>query len=225
MKKKNITKEKIYDVLFHENKKKGLNKLGIMASYSWDKDPKHLGFVFSRYKFVSKMFLGKKSVLEIGASDGWLSRIVKQNVKELTVSDFDPEFIKFGKKLYSKKYPTKFILHDMTKNFTKKKYDAIYALDVLEHIPKKKENIFIKNIVKSMNPTGVLILGCPSIESQRYTNPKQQGHVNCKSGKEFKSFLESFFSNVFLFSMNDEVLHTGFEKMSHYLFLICTNPK
>ena len=38
-----------------------------MASFSWDKDPKHLGFVFSRYKFVSKMFSGKNKVLEIGA--------------------------------------------------------------------------------------------------------------------------------------------------------------
>ena len=80
-----------------------------MASFSWDKDPKHLGFVFSRYKFVSKMFSGKNKVLEIGASDGWISRIVKQSVTELTVSDFDPEFIKFGKRWMIKNFQKNFL--------------------------------------------------------------------------------------------------------------------
>ena len=111
-----------------------------------------------------------------------------------------------------KKFSKKFLVHDMTLGPTKVKYDAIYALDVLEHISKKKEKIFIKNIISSMKANGALILGCPSIESQKYTNSKEQGHLNCKSGQEFKSLLESFFHNVFLFSMNDEVLHTGFEK-------------
>ncbi|MCA6302689.1 MAG: hypothetical protein IM629_12150, partial [Phenylobacterium sp.] len=33
-------------------------------------------------------------------------------------------------------------------------------------------------------------------------------------------FMLKFFSNVFLFSMNDEVVHTGFAPMAHYLFAI-----
>ena len=35
--------------------------------------------------------------------------------------------------------------------------------------------------------------------------------------------MEKFFRNVFMFSMNDEVLHTGFEKMSNYIFALCVN--
>lgn len=224
-KKKFITKEKIYDVLFEDEKKNGLNKFGIMSSFSWDKDPKHLVFVLSRYKFVSKMFAGKKKVLEVGACDGWLSRVVKQNVRHLTVSDFDKAFLDFGKKNTSKHYPQNFLLHDMVNKPTKEKFDAIYALDVLEHISKRSENKFIKNVIKSLNNSGSIIIGCPSLESQKFTNMKEQGHVNCKSGKEFRSFFEKYFYNVYLFSMNDEVLHTGFEKMSHYLIALCTNPK
>mgnify|MGYP007028595943 CR=1 FL=1 len=34
-----------------------------------------------------------------------------------------------------------------------------------------------------------------------------------------------FFDNVFLFSMNDEVVHTGFTPMAHYLFALCVGPK
>ncbi len=32
-------------------------------------------------------------------------------------------------------------------------------------------------------------------------------------------------SYVFLFSMNDEVVHTGFSKMAHYLLALCVTPK
>jgi hypothetical protein len=35
--------------------------------------------------------------------------------------------------------------------------------------------------------------------------------------------LQEFFHNVFIFCMNDEVLHTGFHKMAHYIFALgCT---
>jgi hypothetical protein len=66
----------------------------------------------------------------------------------------------------------------------------------------------------------------PSLESQPYASPgSKEGHVNCKSGKDFKDLMEKFFANVFLFSMNDEVVHTGFEKMAHYLIVVCTSKK
>jgi hypothetical protein len=62
----------------------------------------------------------------------------------------------------------------------------------------------------------------PSAESQSYAAPQSKlGHVNCKSGKDFKSLMERYFHNVFLFSMNDEVVHTGFYPMAHYLFAMC----
>lgn len=39
--------------------------LGEMHSEAWARDPKRLGFTFSRYKFVAKMLQGQ-SILEIG---------------------------------------------------------------------------------------------------------------------------------------------------------------
>ena len=73
---------------------------------------------------------------------------------------------------------------------------------------------------------GVLILGIPSIESQKYASKiSKEGHVNCKSADEFSKILETYFNNVFMFSMNDEVIHTGFGKMAHYLIAICCYKK
>jgi hypothetical protein len=38
--------------------------------------------------------------------------------------------------------------------------------------------------------------------------------------------LSQFFHNVFIFSMNDEVVHTGFHPMAHYIIgLGCTRKE
>ena len=74
--------------------------------------------------------------------------------------------------------------------------------------------------------TGVLIVGSPSLQSQPYASEGSKlGHVNCKDGQDLKSLFEKYFENVFLFSMNDEAVHTGFHPMAHYLFVICTCKK
>ena len=51
----------------------------------------------------------------------------------------------------------------------------------------------------------------PSLESQKYASKQsKEGHVNCKSGENLKKLLNKYFINNFVFSMNDEVVHTGF---------------
>ena len=112
-----------------------------------------------------------------------------------------------------------FFLHNFIKTYTQKKYNGIYSLDVLEHIHKKKEKDFLKNICKSLKSNGSLIIGMPTLESQKYASKVSKlGHINCKSKKELKSLLLKYFNNVYMFSMNDEVVHTGYDKMSHYIF-------
>jgi hypothetical protein len=61
----------------------------------------------------------------------------------------------------------------------------------------------------------------PSLESQIYASPNSKaGHVNCKTMPDFKSTLLTYFHNVFMFGMNDEMVHTGFHKMAHYLIAL-----
>ena len=40
-----------------------------------------------------------------------------------------------------------------------------------------------------------------------------------------KATLARHYHNVFLFSMNDEVIHTGYAKMAHYLFAVCCSRR
>ena len=73
----NIKKNKIISKHLFTNKKKfGEAKLGLASSYIWQNDPKSLVISLSRYKFVSKMLLGKDNVLEVGCGDSFQNRIV-----------------------------------------------------------------------------------------------------------------------------------------------------
>ena len=220
------TKEKQYSILFDVVKKHGVSEFGLMANQSWNEDPKRTLFTLSRYKFVSKMFEGFEDVLEIGCADAFGSRLVLQTVKNFVAVDFDPVFIKDIERRYDKSWPFKYYLNDMLKTPVNGKFNGVFCLDVLEHIKPIDEEKFINNSIYSLKEDGVFIAGMPSIESQKYASKaSKEGHVNCKSGDEFKKTMLNYFKNVFLFSMNDEVLHTGYAPMSHYLFVVCTGIK
>jgi len=101
----------------------------------------------------------------------------------------------------------------------------VYCLDLLEHIPRRREQTFLANLRQSIRSSGACVVGTPSLESQTHASPQSKaGHVNCKSGPDLARLLRGHFSNVFLFSMNDEVVHTGFAPMAHYLLAVCTGP-
>ncbi|MEW6087947.1 MAG: class I SAM-dependent methyltransferase [bacterium] len=219
------TKEPQFNNLFNNYQKLGPVKLGMHASHIWRTDPKRLVFMLARYKFVAKMLSGCKEVLEIGCGDGFGAEIVLQEVKKVHCVDFDPLFIDHCCKEKQNKRLT-FEMADLTKRPVFPRKDGIYAVDVLEHIKKSDESNFLKNIVSSLKRNGVCIIGTPTLESQMYASIwSKEGHVNCKSGVDLKNCMMRYFEHVFLFSMNDEIVHTGFYPMAHYLFALCTNPK
>lgn len=220
------TREKQYQVLLDKFEKKGLETLGLMTSQAWDDDPKRLAFTFARYKFVAKMLSGRNSVLEIGCADAVGTRIVRQEVKKLTAVDFDPVFVEDANRRMNPKWRFDCFVHDMLKGSVRGRYDAIYALDVLEHIEPRDEARFMRNLTASLDRHGVAIIGMPSLESQPFASAQsKEGHVNCKSMPDLKAGLQKYFHNVFVFSMNDEVVHTGYHKMAHYLLALCCDKR
>lgn len=220
------TKEPQYEALVTLKKGKGLTTLGMMNNQVWQDDPRRLVFTLSRYKFVAKLLDGKNRALEVGCGDAFASRIVKQEVQSLTVLDFDPIFVADIQDRADPYWLIESAVHDMLSGPYPGTFDAIYSLDVLEHIEQVNELLFIENIIRSLSIQGVLIVGMPSLESQAYASVQSKlGHVNCKSGKDLKALFELYFHNVFLFSMNDEVVHTGFTPMAHYVIAVCTTPR
>ena len=218
--------EKQYSQYFTNRDSIGNEVLGSMATDRWRSDSKLLGVTLSRYKFVSKMFTNFESVLEIGAADGWYSRLVFNEVKKLTLSDFDEIWLDdFKSQDIYRGSETEYLIHDFVSSPLKLRFDGIYGLDVLEHIKPTDQANFLANVCASISPQGVAIFGMPSAESQIYASEgSKAGHVNCQSGEELRDNLKKHFENVFIFSMSDEVVHTGFLPMAHYLIALCTGP-
>lgn len=194
-------------------------RMGLMAAYRWAHDPKTLVFVLARYKFVAKMLAGYDRVLEVGCADGFGSRIVRQAVGSLTAIDIDRQMIEDAKKNASKNFPIEFRCDRMDRLLAR--FDAVYALDVLEHVDPDEEQQFMEDFT-ALAPLG--IIGMPSLESQQYASPFSAAHhVNCKTESGLRETMRQHYRHVFILGMNDEVVHTGFGPMCQYRFAIGIN--
>jgi 2-polyprenyl-3-methyl-5-hydroxy-6-metoxy-1,4-benzoquinol methylase len=207
--------------------REGLARLGIMTNQRWRDDPRGLLFILARYKFVAKMLAGRKRVVEIGCADAFGTRIVQQEVGAVTATDFDPVFIDDARnRMDAEGWRCETVVHDiLTGPVPPGGFDAAYTLDVFEHIVPEREDLFVRNIAGSLAVHGVAIIGSPSLQSQAYASEgSKAGHVNCKDGSAYREVMQRHFANVFLFSMNDEVVHTGFTPMAHYFLALCVTP-
>ncbi|MCG3175098.1 MAG: Ubiquinone biosynthesis O-methyltransferase [Candidatus Omnitrophica bacterium] len=207
---------------------RGGTTLGPWSSNIWRHDPRHLGFLLARYKFCAKMLEGKKSVLEIGCGDAMGLPVLLQTVGSVHGVDFEPLVLEDAARRLKREGVSgcRLSVADLTRRPVPGRYDAAYSLDVIEHIPERLERRFVGNIVRSLTPQGVLILGTPNITAQRYASPASRaGHINLKSGPDLRRLLSAYFDNVFLFSMNDEVVHTGYGPMAHYLIAMGAGRK
>ena len=207
-------KDPIYDMLDTQ----GSISMGDYASFTWRDDPKHLLFSLSRYKFCAKMLNGKNRVMEVGCGDAFCFPIMLQSIGSMHGVDMEPVVIENNKKRLKNEERCSFEVIDATKEKATGTFDAIISMDVIEHIPNSTEDTFMQNICSNLTEQGVVIIGTPNVTAKEYASEiSNRGHVNLKSGEELHSLLDKYFHNTFSFSMNDEVVHTGFTNMAHYI--------
>lgn len=199
----------------------GFERLGLMASQTWYEDPRSVLFKLARYKFVSKLLQGAENVLEVGCGDAFYSRLVQQAVSSLTVSDHDPLLLQDAIDRSPDRWRPNTLVFNPLEERLRPTFEAVYLLDVFEHIPPQSTAQFMTGVCSALKQSGRLIVGIPSRESQLYASEiSKEGHVNCLSGDELVDVLSDYAQNIMLFSMNDEVVHTGFAPMAHYLFAV-----
>lgn len=215
---KKIAHEAQNQIQFDTYHEKGGVVLGPYTSHIWRNDPKHLLFLLARYKFCSKVLSGKKNILEVGCGDSFGTGIVLQTVERIHGIDIEPLVIEDNIKRAEYGDRSTYEVQDITAGRLKDTYDGAFALDVIEHIPADLEQNFMENIANSLVRDAVCIIGTPNITAQQHASKESAiGHINLKSAENLKNLMEPYFENVFIFSMNDEVVHTGFTPMAHYL--------
>jgi 2-polyprenyl-3-methyl-5-hydroxy-6-metoxy-1,4-benzoquinol methylase len=203
--------------------------LGESASYNWIDDPSRLLFSLSRYKFVAKVFDGFESVLEVGSADGLGAYLVSRRVKDIICVDIDSELIESARSSVSRYARNISFFHgDITDNsFLKGRiFNGIFLLDVLEHISIDDEDNFLNNLCIRLAPFGSLVIGMPSLESQKYASKLSKiGHINCKTHDQLQKLCQKHFNVCYMFGANDEIIHTGYSAMQHYRLALCSDPK
>ena len=95
------------------------------------------------------------------------------------------------------------------------------SLDVIEHIQPDYEYLFLETIDKNLAGDGIAVIGTPNVTSEQYASPlSREGHVNLYDHDRLRASLGQLFHNVFMFGINDEVVHTGYAPMCHYLVAV-----
>lgn len=200
--------------------------LGPWTSYSLIYDPKHLAFVLSRYKFVAKLLQGRERVMEIGSGDGFGLSVVAQAVKHVYAVDWDRRLLEGNARRLKHLTNLTYVDADLNKESPKLEVDAAYWIDVLEHLDAAAESIVIENILRCLPDEGVLITGTPNKTAAQYASPQSEAlHINLKTMEELRALMQRYFRNVFMFGMNDEVVHTGYAPMCHYLWSLAVGVR
>jgi len=226
MKGERLSQRELYEIASKYQFESEIISLGPWTSYSMLHDPKHMSFVLSRYKFAAKMLEGKDDVLEIGCGDAFGIPIVAQGVKSVLGIDVDDSMISDNSMRLKSIKNIKFQKYNICDGGLDQVFDAAYSIDVIEHLDAGLEKSFMDNTVECLKDNGVYICGTPNITANQYATERSAiQHINLKSQKSLKELMLQYFENVFMFSMNDEVLHTGYAPMGHYLFAVGAGKK
>ncbi len=203
--------------------------MGKQTSLGFMLDPKHLGFVLARYKFVAKMAssAGLKKAVEIGCGDAFPTAVVAQVVDSIHAVDLEPQTLEHRARNSAVDEKVTFAAHDiLAAPVAGGPFDLAYSMDVIEHIPVEVEETYYKNIVASLADRSMAIIGTPNKAAEAYQSEHSRiSHINLKTHAALRAGMQKHFDYVLMFGLNDEVVHTGFPEMCHYLLAVGLNPK
>jgi len=179
----------------------------------------------ARYKFACRMISRDDAVLEVGCGSGLGAMFISQHCRSVEGVDTNKKEISEAATINRRKN-LRFRVADIFSLPMKKKYDVLVALDVIEHMPLAQGRRFISRAARLLKKDGMLILGTPSVYSYDYQGKfSRAAHVKLYDQDELRALAGKYFGRVLAFSMNDELVHTGFPKMSWYYFILGFVPK
>jgi 2-polyprenyl-3-methyl-5-hydroxy-6-metoxy-1,4-benzoquinol methylase len=192
--------------------------LGPYLSYQVRHTPRRLLFSMSYNKFAAKVIGADKSILEIGCGEGLTSTILAEFSSRYVGVDIDGAAIAHAQNVFSTEQRTFHQLDIMTDTALSGPFDAVASFDVIEHIHPQNEGRFLDKMMGYISPQGTCLVGTPNVTSAPYASAvTNAGHVNLFSADRLRETLLKYFRTVFIFSANDEVVHTGYFPMAHYL--------
>jgi 2-polyprenyl-3-methyl-5-hydroxy-6-metoxy-1,4-benzoquinol methylase len=202
--------------------------LGPQASYQWLHDPKHLLFVLARYKHAARLIGGgPKLVLEVGCGEGIGARLLGEEKLYIGIDPDERAVAVAAEHLWraGDELPEyDLAVTDLERLDGDVRVGAVVALDVIEHVADPVG--WLAAAVSHLTADGVCVIGTPNATASAHQSAASRaGHVRLFSADELHGLLAERFRVVQLFGMNDEVLHTGYLPMAHYLLAVGIGPR
>jgi len=199
-------------------------RFGPYFSYQIKHTPRRVLYTLSHYKFAAKMIGEGKTILEAGCSEGLGTVLLAEFAEKVVGVDIDKEAIKEAERNFASEK-----INFRAVDFLKArigKFDAFVSFDVIEHIYPGNEGRFFASIRANLKKQSVCVIGTPNKTSHKYASKVTKlGHVNLYEWERLKDVMTKHFHHVFIFSANDEMVHTGFYPMAHYLIGIGVGRK
>lgn len=177
----------------------------------------------ARFKFVAKMLSKEDRLLDLGCGNGFSSYYYSHFCKSVYGVDIQEQAIDNWKIFANNNIS--FSLGDiLDDDIYKRDVEAITCVDVIEHFSLSNGEKIIKNSAQCLKNKkgGQLIIGTPS----KFSNPyraahNKERHLHEYEPNELQKICSKYFSRTLQFSMNDEVVHTGFNKLAWFFYIIC----
>jgi SAM-dependent methyltransferase len=198
--------------------------LGPYFTFIVRKSPRRLLHLLSYYKFAAKMIGPGRRVIDIGCSEGLGTVLLAENALACVGADLDADAIAVANAGLATA-TLRFVCADaLTADLGR--FGAAVSLDVIEHIFADNEDAFVAGVARSLEDDGIFVIGTPNVAAEAYASPQsRRGHVNMFDAARLRELGLRHFHNVFSFSANDEIVHTGFSPMAHYLLALCVGPR
>ncbi len=199
--------------------------LNVYEGISYKESPLDFFILLARYKFCSRFIKNRYKVIDAGCGRGYGSVFLASCAAHVDAIDFDDALIEANKKSHKDTLNLSFSklnLLDVPRSMFGL-YDALISLDVIEHFEQHETERVVRAYADLIREGGFAIVGTPNVASRPFASERRrQTHPFEFSDEQFEAALRKAFSNVFMFSMTDEIVSTQFPKLSWYLMAICT---
>jgi len=193
-------------------------KFGRHLAYWINNSPRRILHSMSYYKFAAKMIGVDKSILDIGCGEGLGTWLLARECGHAEGIDLDDKAIKQAQINWNDDRIRFYHGNIFDESLCSKTYDAVVSFDIIEHIIPENASSFYSAIVNRLYDVGIAIIGTPNVFAQNYaTAITSADQVNLYSEEKLEKELRQYFKHVFIFSANEEVIHTEYYPMSNYL--------
>lgn len=120
------------------------------------------GRILATVNFVKDEDVSHKSILNIGCGFGWCElNFLGRGVKQMTGTEISEDDLKTARENILDKRVSFVVGSAIQLPFPSNSFDTVVSWEVIEHIPKKTENVMFAEVFRVLKPRGIFYLSTP----------------------------------------------------------------